>query len=329
MKKTVIFVMLLSSIILMSCGKAEKPKEDKPIKLTFAIQDIPNNPSYKGYLAFIQKLKELSGNTMNVELIQLTKYGSLTEMFYMAARDQFDIVAIAYTDMADVIPELAIINAPYVAKDYDHYLRMNQSPYGEMIDGKIDALGVELSSLWYMGSRHITSNKPIHSSADLKGLRFRTPPSSNLIVFADTLEAIPNSIGFQQLHDALESGEVHAQENPLSIIESLKLYEVQKYIAITDHVMTIIPIFINKDIYDGWTSQQQNWYDEAMEHGRKFTQELVNNEEEQFLQKLINERGMLVTYPDKEEFRQAMQVYYDKLEAQFGEGSVSTLMAIE
>ncbi len=332
MNKKIMSVILLSSLILVGCVKMKEEKV-KPIVLSFAIQDIPSNPSYKGYLAFIKKLNELSAGTMTVELINLTKHGSLTDMFNMAVRDEFDMVAISYTDMVDIVPELAIINAPYVARDYEHFLAIRETEYGKEMIRKIYHMGVVSSGVWYMGMRHITANIPINSPQDLKGLEFRTPPSSNLVTFANALGAIPNSIGFQELHDAMERGEVEAQENPVSIIETLKLYEVQKHIAITGHAVTTIPIYINRTIYERLTEQQKAWYHEALEYGRQLSTRMVYEQEETFLEKLEKERGMMITYPNKNEFKNAMQRHYDELEerfaAQFGAGIITELMSIK
>lgn len=330
MNKLVPIVFLLTSLIFIGCSTEQKER-NKPSRmiLSLVIQDIPENPSYKGYVAFKDKLEELSGGTILVEMVQLTKFGTLKDKFDTVSSGQFDVVAIGYSDMADIVPELELIGAPYIARDYDHFLKIIDSEYGQKIKDEFANLDAILCDSWYMGVRQVTSNNPLNSLADFRGLKMRIPPTDNLDAFARAIGATPIVVSFQEIYQALNSGEANSQENPFSIIESKKIYELQKYIAITDHVLTIVPILVNKGKYNSLTAEQKNWFDQAVAYGGNVCLELVREQEESLLEKFINENSMSVTYPDKAEFQAAMSGYYAELESRFGEGSIANLINIE
>ncbi len=325
-KKLLMFILLLCSFMFIGCFGGNKTEKTV---LSLVVQDIPSNPSYKGYLAFKQKLEEVSGGRMTLEIIQLTKFGTLNDKFETVSSGQFDVVAVGYSDMADIVPDLELIGAPYIARDYEHFLKIMNAEYGEIVRNDFDELGVILCDSWYVGIRHVTSNKPINSVADFEGLKMRVPPSENLVAFAEAMGAIPVEVSFQEIYQALRAREADAQENPLSIIESKKIFELHKYIAMTGHVLTIVPILVNKAKYASFTEKQKAWFDEAVAYGGQVCNDIVVQEEKTLLDKFTIGNGMLITYPDKDELRKAMQGYYNKLEEKFGADVISNILAIE
>ena len=85
----------------------------------------------------------------------------------------------------------------------------------------------------YYGARHTSSNKPIKTCADLKGLKIRVPDVPAYLAMPRACGANTAPIAFAEVYLALQNGTVEAQENPLTTIEAKKFYEVQKHIALT------------------------------------------------------------------------------------------------
>ena len=87
------------------------------------------------------------------------------------------------------------------------------------------------------GFRQITTRtKPITSPDDLRGFKIRLPVAPYLISLFRHLGASPTAINFNEVYSALQTGIVDGQENPLVLIDTAKLYEVQKYCSLTNHV---------------------------------------------------------------------------------------------
>ncbi len=324
MKQIIITILILSTFLTSSCayksGTENAPKQNiDVIELSIVTQNTTGSPYDKGYIAFANKLNELSGGTMTVAISHLMDFGTIEDMFDAVMKGAIDMTTLGYSDKSDLIPELVLASEPYIINDYKHLLRVLASDYGKKMNEKFNELGVDLSSVWYGGVRQVTSNKPIRSLNDFKGLRFRAAPTEASISFAENMGAIATPIRFSDLYNALERAEVEAQENPLSIIESRKLYQVQNCIVLTDHSISTVAVLINKEKYDSFTDEQKAWYNEALEYGKEVCNNIIYNEESILLDKFRNEYGMTLTTPDKDELKAAMTPRYKELERRYGD----------
>ncbi len=326
-----IVCVLLSVLLFVSCGNKSSVKKGSisEYKLRLLTQDAEIAPVYRGALAFAKKLDELSGGTMTVEFYQVGHINHVSELIDPVIAGEFDIVITGYGYLSYAIPELELIAQAYVVTDYQNFIKTLDSDYGRKMNREIARKGLVPSEIWFLGTRHTTSNTPINSLADFRGLKLRVPPVESSAAFAESMGAIVTPISLAKLYDSLKSKYVLAQENSLSTIEAHKLYEVQKYLAMTGHLITAATLFVNKNTYDSFSKEQEEWYNEAVEYGRQVCYDIVAEEESSLLDKFQNEYGMIVTYPDREQLREAMYPRYDKLEAQFGKDTVYNLVAIE
>lgn len=329
--KNIIAIFMLSVTIITSCSNGKQNSTEQiidQIELSIVTQNLSGSPYNKGFTAFANKLKELSGGTITVDISQLMDFGTIDDMFSAVMTGQIDMTALGYSDKSDLIPELLIASEAYVIRDYKHLLQVLASDYGDRMEEKYNELNIHVSSVWYGGLRQVTSNKPIRSLADFKGLLFRAAPVETSIAFAENMGAIAMPIRFSELYNALEKSEVEAQENPLSIIEARKLYQVQQCLALTDHIVGTVAIFINKEKYESFTDEQKAWYNEAIEYGKEVCNVIIYREEAILLDKFQSEYAMTITTPNKDELKKAMISRYDELETKFGEGSVYNIMNI-
>lgn len=326
MKKVLVF--LFSIILFISCSTDDKQSGESMV-LSFGTQENPGHPLYVGYEAFAEKLAELSGGTMNVELFPSSQLGTSKEMFDQVMTGELDMATAGYPDMSYIIPELILVGQVYVVRDYSHLLKIIDSDYGKMINQEFESLGVHVAGVWYSGMRQTTSSRPLNSIDDFKGLKLRTPQVASLITFTEAVGASASPIAFSELYLALQTGQVEAQENPLSTIESQKIYEVQDYLAITDHFLASAAIFINSDKYRSFTDEQKGWFNEAVKYGGEVSKSIFDEEEEDLLDKFQNEYDITITYPDLEPFKDAMLPYYEELEKEYGEGSITELIEIK
>lgn len=313
-------ILLLSAILTTSCADKNSnkvsSKSEEKITLIFATQDTPDSPSFTGYQAFADKIYELSNGTMVVEFTQMIKFSGVEEMLNCLVSEEFDLAAAGYTNLDYLIHDLFILSQ--AVKDFDHFMRILDSPFGRKLQKQFYEVGVVASAPWYMGSRHMTSNTPINELADFKKIKMRTVPTEAGQVFASHMGAEIVPLNFPELYDALKNGTVDAQENPLSTIEAAKLYEHQKYIAMTKHTISITAVFLSREKYDTFTIEQKAWYNEAIMHGGEVTSQIIIENEANLLDKLVSEYGMTVTYPNLDELHKAMQPHYDSLIEKYG-----------
>lgn len=314
-----------AALMLAAAGIAATPA-GAVTELTFGMQDAEGNNVYLGVVAMRDRLEELSGGEMTLQLFPNSQLGDFRAMTEQLQEGVLDLTANGYPDMSYLIPELRLIGQPYVVSDYDHLLRIIDGPYGQQMDESFEDQGVRVLDVWYFGTRHTTSNEPIESIEDMSGLRLRTPNVDFLIDYARAVGAEPSPVAFPEVYLALQTNQVDAQENPLPTIEVMGFYEVQDYIALTSHFVASKAIMVSDHTWSRLTEEQQGWLIEAAEAGRDVNNALMFEQETELLD-TFRERGLTVTEPDLQPFREAMQPFYDELEQEFGDGTVAELMA--
>lgn len=291
-------------------------------ELTFGMQDNEVSNVYKGAEEFQKKVNELSGGELTVKLFPSSTLGDFKAMVAQAQAGELDLVMTGYPDMSYVIPELKLIGAPYVVRDFDHLKKIVAGPWGQKMDAKFEEKGVKLLDVWYYGTRQTTANKPINSIEDLKGLRLRTPNVPFLIAYADAVGATPAPVAFAEVYLALQTNQVDAEENPLPTIEAMKFYEVQSAIALTNHFVASAAIQMAKSTWDDLNDQEKGWVNEALAAGGALSNGLTFEKEQSLLDE-FKAKGLTITEPDLEPFRAAMKPYYDELESEFGAGAIA------
>ncbi len=291
-------------------------------ELTFGMQDNEVSNVYKGAEAFAAKLMELSGGELTVKLFPSSVLGDFKAMVAQVQAGELDMVMTGYPDMSYVIPELKLIGAPYVVDDFEHLQEIVAGDWGQGISAKMAEQGIHLLDVWYYGTRQTTSNRPINSLDDMKGLRLRTPNVPFLIAFAENTGATPAPVAFAEVYLALQTNQVDAEENPLPTIEAMKFYEVQSHIAMTNHFVASSAIQIGTSTWDNLSDEEKGWVEAAVQAGGEVSDGLTFQAEADLVA-TFEGRGITITHPDTAPFRAAMQPYYDELEAEFGAGSIA------
>jgi tripartite ATP-independent transporter DctP family solute receptor len=296
------------------------------LTLSFGTQLPETHVVYKGILEVKRKLEESSKGTMTLKIFPGAQLGDFKAMVGQTQAGDLDITMTGYPDMSYIIPELKLIGAPYVVSSYEHLKKVVKGPYGQRMDTKFREKGVHLMDVWYEGTRHTTANKPINSMADLKGLKMRTPNVPFLIAYAQAVGATPAPVAFAELYLALQTKQVDAQENPLPTIEAAKVYEVQKYIALTGHFIASSAILVGDKALKKLNPTQKQWLEEAIVAGGKVSTAGVMKSESELVA-FFKSKGLTVTTVDTGPFRAAMKPYHDQLEAELGAGEIQRMIA--
>ena len=172
--------------------------------------------------------------------------------------------------------------------------------------------------MWANGMRQITSStRPIQTPDDLEGFRIRTPPGRLWIDLFKTLGAYPAPIDYAQLYAALKNHDVDGQENPGTMVLGGRLFEVQKYLSVTNHMWSARWMLAN---LDAWNALPADIQDVVTRNMRKYTllqRADVARLEDAAAAGLVQE-GMIVNSPDTSAFRARLHDYYRRRRAEFG-----------
>ena len=140
--------------------------------------------------------------------------------------------------LQSVVPVAAIQGVGFAFTDSAQAFHAMDGALGDYVRGKIRDAGLYVHpKMWENGMRQITSSgKPIHSAADLAGFKIRTPAGELWVDLFRSLGAAPGPLNFSEVYTALQTRVFDGQENPYAIIDVARLYEVQKYLAVTNHM---------------------------------------------------------------------------------------------
>ena len=200
-------------------------------------------------------------------------------------------------------PQYFFFNAPYVMKDFDHFMRVWNGPLGKKAREEVEKNGSKTYlGIVDRGMRQTTSKKPIKTPADVKGLKLRLPEVPTWIAVWKEIVTDPVAIPLPQLYDALKEGKAEASEGDLTQIASAKLNEVQSDLTMTNHLVQTGGILINKPFSDKLSKDEQALVVKAAKEATDWANAKFKAGESTLLADL-QKKGMKVGQPDAEAFR--------------------------
>ena len=195
--------------------------------------------------------KETKGRVA-IEVFPNNQLGSDTDMLSQLRSGAIEFFTLSGLILSTLVPAASITGIGFAFKDYDAVWKALDGELGAYVRGQISKAGiVPMEKIWDNGFRQITSSShPINTADDLKGFKIRVPVSPLWTSMFEALGASPASINFAEVYSALQTKIVDGQENPLAIISTAKLYEVQKYCSITNHMWDGFWFLANKKAWD-------------------------------------------------------------------------------
>ncbi len=185
-----------------------------------------------------QKIAEQSKGRIDFQIYPNNQLGSDSDMLSQVRSGAIDYFTLSPLILGTLVPSAQISGVGFAFKDYGQVWAAMDGDLGAHVRSQIAKTSVfAFDKIWENGYRQITtSSRPINSPADLKGLKIRVPTSPLWTSMFRAFDAAPTSINFSEVYSALQTHIVEAQENPLAILTTAKLYEVQKYVSMTNHM---------------------------------------------------------------------------------------------
>jgi tripartite ATP-independent transporter DctP family solute receptor len=184
------------------------------------------------------KIRQATGGKLDIKVFPANQLGSDTDLLSQVRSGGVEFFNQASSILATLTPAAGIVNTGFAFPDYDTVWKAMDGDLGGYIRSQIEKSGIlTVSRPWDNGFRQISSStRVIKKPEDLKGFKIRVPQAPMLTSLFKALDAGPTPINFNELYSALQTGVVEGQENPLPIIATAKLYEVQKSVSLTSHV---------------------------------------------------------------------------------------------
>lgn len=327
MLKKVVSVMLFSILLIVAAacsndeGKSNSSSSSESsgetIKLRLGHITNENDAWHLGAEKFAELVKEKSDGSVEVVIYPSSTLGNDRDLIEGMQLGSVDFALVAGV-LSNFYEPYSILELPYLFRDNDHLEKILYGDVGTKL--KTDLLdNAEIRGLefWVRGPRLLTANKKVENLEDLKGLKIRVPEIPASIKAWEAMGAVPTPMAFGEVYSSLQTGIIDAQENPLALIESNKLNEVQSHLMMTNHVYGYVLLAMSDQTYSKLTKDQQKAVEEAAKEATEYENELVLEQEEKLLQKL-KDSGIEVVELDTKPFMEKANTIHEEFAKKSG-----------
>jgi tripartite ATP-independent transporter DctP family solute receptor len=238
--------------------------------------------------------------------------GSDPAVLKMLIEGQVDFFNLNGGIIGNVVPAANVQGIPFAFRDEAQVYRAIDGDLGQYLGQEMRAKGIYAvpGACFENGFRQISSSlRPIRTAADLQGFKMRTPAAPIYVECWKALGATPVVVNFDQLYDTLKTKTADGQDNPLNIVELLKLYEVQKYESMTNHMWSGFNLIANLKMWEGLPADVQA----SIQRNAKKYADLQRNDNDALnhsLRAKLIQRGMVFNDVDPASFKGMLGSYY-------------------
>ena len=179
-----------------------------------------------------------TGGRFELQLFPNNQLGSDTDTLSQLRSGGVEFFTLSGLILSTLVPAASINGVGFAFPNYETVWKAMDGELGAYVRAQIAKSNlVAFEKQWDNGFRQTTtSSRPIATADDFKGVKIRVPPSPLWTAMFKAFDAAPASINFNEVYSALQTKVVDGQENPLAVISTAKLYEVQKYCSLTNHM---------------------------------------------------------------------------------------------
>ncbi|MGO4852274.1 TRAP transporter substrate-binding protein [Phaeovulum sp. W22_SRMD_FR3] len=203
---------------------------------------------------FAKAVEEKTGGELNIQIFPNSQLGKLQELAEAVSTGSIAFSHNTAGAIGSLYAPFAAFDTPYLYRDIDHLMKVvdAQSPVmQELNEGLIAASGTRALYAFYFGTRNLTADRAAKSPADLAGVKIRSIPFPIYMATVEGLGAVPVPVDWSEVPTALATGVVNGQENPMNVLVSAKLYEVQSHLMLTGHISAAQVVMMNDDVWNG------------------------------------------------------------------------------
>lgn len=307
--------MLLSLAGCGGAGDASDTSVEPEVVMDVAFENSSSEPIGAGWEKAQEIIKEKSGGKMSIEVYpdsQLGDKSSLIDSMLLGEPVCTLADGAFYADYG--IADMGILFGPFLFDNWEQCWTLIESDWYEQQCEKLEEKGLKIiASNWMYGERHTLTNVPVNTVDDLKGLKIRVPSNEIQSLGFDVLGATSTGMSLGDVYQALQTKTIDGAENPIATLYGRKLHEVAPYLILDGHVKNFTTWVVSADWFNSLTQEQQNWLVETAQEAGEYNNEVLQEAETEYLQKMKDE-GVTVVDPSEEVldgFREKAQKFYD------------------
>ncbi|MHA6260770.1 TRAP transporter substrate-binding protein [Sporosarcina sp. CAU 1771] len=331
LKKKFGFLMVIAMLMLVIAGCSDSKdtdstdsgsKDEGNSEEKFTLQaghSLPeDHPYHLGFLEMAKNVNERTDGRVTIEVFANSEIGAERELTEGMTLGTVDLVMSSTAPVTNFVPELAVLDVPFIFKDRESAVKVLEGEIGESLFGKLKDNGIIGLSWGENGYRHITNSKhPINSPEDLKGIKIRTQENEIHLAAFKELGALPTPMAWTEALTGLQQGVVDAQENPAIVADQFKLYESkQKYMTLTGHVYSVAMYMMSQKSYDKLPEDLAKIVVEEGQKAGSKERDLIVEMEKESLKVLVENGVEIIDDVDIAPFQEAVKPIYSMVEYQ-------------
>lgn len=237
-----------------------------------------------------------------------------------------DLLNTSTGPVGNFVPEVKIVDIPFLFRDYEHARKVMDGPIGQDILTKFPSKGIIALAWTENGFRHMTNSKrDIVKPTDAAGLKMRTMENKVHMDGYRTFGILPTPMAFPELFGALQQGTVDGQENPIPVILASKFSQVQKHLSLTGHVYSPALLLLSPKVWNKLSDADKKVFTDAAKKASVAQRKKVNDDENNGIAQLEKD-GMKVTRTvDGAAFRDALKPAYVGYAKEFGADNIKKI----
>ncbi|MDO4642861.1 MAG: TRAP transporter substrate-binding protein [Cardiobacteriaceae bacterium] len=301
MKNKTIFSFLAAAIINIGVVHAATT-------LRFGYEAPRSDTQHQAAKKFADIVKEKTGGDIKISLFPDSTLGNAQAMISGVRGGTIDIEMSGSPNFSGLSSNLNVIDIPFIFHDKAHAYRVLDGEIGQGLMKELEDKNLKGLAFWEVGFRAISNSKhPVKTPEDIKGLKIRTNQNPMYVKAFELLGANPVPMPLAELYTALETKTVDAQEHPIGILYSVKLYEVQKYLSLSNHGYTPLLVVMNKEKFDSLPSEQQQAILDAAKEAGNYQRQLNAEKENKMLDEMQSHGLEIIRDFDSRPFRELIE----------------------
>ena len=271
----------LATSLLFAAGIAVfgSAAAQQPIVIKFSHVAAVDTPKGKGAQKFKELAEERTQGKVKVELYpnsQLYKDKEELEALQLGAVQMLAPVPSKFGPMG--LKEFEALDMPYLLNSEEALHKVTRGPIGQGLLKSLEGKGAVGLAFWDNGFRVMTSNRPMHLPTDMKGLKMRINSSKVNDAIMRSVGALPQTLSFSEVYQALQSGVVDGTEGNISNLFTQKQFEVQKHMTITNHTYSGYVVVVNKKFWDGLPPDIRSTLEGAMKDASAYNDQISQSD---------------------------------------------------
>lgn len=327
----IILVMVLLVTVFTGCSPKSEPAPttpttptaptatvSEPITIKLGHGQTEAHPYHLGAVRFKELVEKATDSRIKIDIYAAGTLGQERDLVEGTGLGTVDMCITTNAPLTNFSKNFSVYEFPYLFKDFDHVAAVLDGEIGKSLLNELNDIGIVGLAYFENGFRNMTTSaKPINTVADLKNIKIRTMESEIHIAAFNAMGANATPMSWGEVYTALSQGTIDGQENPLMAVRDGKIYEVNKYLAMTEHLYAPAELLINAKLFNSLSKEDQAILLDAADKAKIYEREEARKVNADVA--AMEKAGMIVTRPDKASFIEAVQPVYDQYKAQYGE----------